>query len=87
MTTKKELEELVIRVDERTKRIPLIEQHLKENNGHCEEAILAVSVTREIAEANRDNIKEVRRDISRRTIGIIIALITAIGGIVAAIVL
>ena len=54
MTTRKELEELIIRVDERTKVIPDINEHLRTLNGSVADVTRTASVNRAIADSAKD---------------------------------
>ena len=54
MPTKKDYEDLISRVDERTLAIPKIEKHLKEQNDNIAELWKADTVTRSIANEARD---------------------------------
>ena len=50
MPTKREYEDMIVRVDERTKKIPLIEKHLKELNDSVAEVTKAEGTSRAIAD-------------------------------------
>ena len=75
MPTKKDFEEMIIRVDERTRAIPAIEEHLRLLNG---------GVTKALNDADSAKMWSVstRRYLDKLTIAVIAAGITFVSSIV-----
>ena len=86
MPTKRELEDLIIRVDERTKSLPTIEVHLRTLNGtilvHATKIALAAAIAQEAKECADDN----KKNFNKLTIGVLIALLSILGSIIGLIV-
>lgn len=88
MATKKELEELIIRVDESVNSdggikddIVEIKVHLKKQNGHIDNLIEAESKTREIAKSAEKKAETNSKNFIRLLIGMCLALAATILGI------
>ena len=83
MTKLKDYEELIARVDERTKVLPTIEQHLRKLNDSVAEVTRIASVNRSIA----DNAMIKAEDACKQSDGnrrlIILVAIAGIGGLAA----
>ena len=78
MATKRDLEELIIRVDERTKVIPNIESHLRELNGIISDTIVKLAKTSEIAENAKECADKTSKHFNELIIGIVFIFIIAI---------
>ena len=82
MATKKELEEIIIRVDERTKVIPGIEKHLRELNGAISDTIAKLAKTEQISKNSNNKADSNRHYLDKLTIAVIGAIITAVGSVI-----
>jgi len=83
MATKKELEEIIIRVDERTKVIPGIEKHLRDLNGVVSDTIAKLAKTEQISKNSSSKADSNRHYLDKITIAVIASIITALGSIIA----
>lgn len=69
---------MVARIDERTKAIPKIEEHLRELNSSATEIQIKLAKTDEIAKSACEHAKSNRRYIDKLTIAVIVAVISAL---------
>ena len=78
-------DEMLIRVDERTEKIPVIEKHLKDINGTIAETNIKLAKTEEIANEARDRAKTNSGRIDKITITAVAASIAALAAIASAV--
>lgn len=83
MPTKKDLEELIIRVDERTKRIPEIEKHLGRINGTLSTQALEIMEASNTATNAEEKATSTRGYVDKLTICFISGGVALIGCVVA----
>ena len=81
MATKKDLEELIIRVDERTMVIPNIEKHLRTLNDNVADVTRANDVTRTIADQANKKADNNSRNFFRFLIAFCICLVAMVCGL------
>jgi len=87
MATKSELLALIARVDERTKIIPEINKHLSELNHHIEATNVKLAKTDELAKGANTRAENNRHYMDKMTIAVMASIITALGSIIAIVVL
>ena len=77
-------DEMLIRVDEQTKSLPMIEKHLEKLNDSVAETNIKLAKTDAIAKASYDHSQGNRRYLDRLTISVIIACVAALSAVVIA---
>lgn len=78
MPSKKDYEDLIVRVDERTKAIPEIKEQLKQLNGRIADNARKIASTTEIAKATTNLSENTAKNLTRLIIGICLVLLAAI---------